>query len=98
MQWLDLVFLDHDYTALRDRAIDPSTIDVVAWNALHPGGRFVVVERDLESSQARAEIERFGFRFASEALFLRAGASPSDWSGGDPSAREKRVLLTFTKP
>jgi predicted methyltransferase len=98
VQWLDLVFLDHDYTALRDRAIDPSTIDVVAWNALHPAGRFVVVERELESSQARAEIERFGFRFASEALFLRPGASPSDWNGGDPSARDKRVLLTFTKP
>jgi predicted methyltransferase len=98
VQWLDLVFLDHEYTALRDRAIDPSTIDVVAWNALHAGGRFVVVERDRESSQARAEIERFGFRFASEALFLRAGASPSDWNRSDPSVGEKRVLLTFQKP
>jgi predicted methyltransferase len=104
VEWLDLVFLAHDYAALREHAVDTAAIDTVAWNALRTGGRFVVVERDLESEKTREEIERTGFRFASEARFLREGVSPSDWSewsesnGKDPSAKERRVLLTFTKP
>jgi predicted methyltransferase len=108
VQWLDLVFLEHDYAALHRHAVDTAAIDAVAWNALHPGGRFVVVEREIESAKTRDEIERIGFRFTSEALFLRQGVSPSDWSdedgnananaNGDPSAKDKRVLLTFTKP
>jgi predicted methyltransferase len=97
VQWLDLVFLDHDYAALRKDGIDPSAVDLVAWNALHPGGRFVVAEREGDSAATRAEIERHGFRFSSEARFLRDGVDPTDWSGGGRSG-QKSVLLTFTKP
>ncbi|MGO8995668.1 MAG: hypothetical protein ACLQVI_20345 [Polyangiaceae bacterium] len=97
VQWLDLVFLDHDYAGLRQSAIDPSAVDLVAWNALHPGGRFVVAEREADSAATRAEIERHGFRFSSEARFLHEGVDPTDWGGGGPSG-QKSVLLTFTKP
>ena len=103
VNWLDLVFLGHEYAPLGARGVDSSAVNAVAWNALRPGGRFVVVDRADVAGETRQAVESHGFRFAGEGEFLRSGASPTDWGdaearGGAAAAGEKRVFLTFTKP
>jgi predicted methyltransferase len=94
---LDLVFLAHDYDALRASAIVPAAAVARAWYALRDGGRLVVVEREAIAANTSSEIESHGFRKTSEGRFLGNGTDPCDWDVA-PSDTEKRVLLTFEKP
>ena len=91
---LDLVVLDVFYRDLPSLGADPRAVAAAAFDAVRPGGRFVVIDRappegnaraDLrtmhteESRNARYAIERAGFRFAGEGRFLRDRAAPTDW-------------------
>lgn len=95
---LDLIYLGMDYGALQASGVDARAVDAGAWNALRPGGRYVVIDRSPDGA-ARAEVEGFGFQFVGERRLLQGGPSPSDWR--DLPARppgEDPVLLTFARP
>ncbi len=91
---LDLVYLDYFYGDL-GQSIDRRELDASIFDALHPGGRFVVIDHTPEigasstdarvlhreeSRNARNEIERAGFRFVSKGRFLRYSTDSSDWN------------------
>ena len=97
VQWLDLVFLDHDYAGLRQSAIDPSAVDLVAWNAFAPRG---ALRRRRARSGQRGDPG--GDRTPRLPLLERspipARRRGSDRLGGGGPSGQKSVLLTFTKP
>jgi predicted methyltransferase len=91
---LDLVYLGFFYRDLPAVGADRRLLLAGAYDALRPGGRFVVIDRatpqqgarlDLravhveESRNARYEIERAGFHFVNEGRFLRGSTEPTDW-------------------
>jgi predicted methyltransferase len=86
--------------------------------ALKPGGRYVIVDhsgRDgtglnevktlhrIEEKVVRSEVEKAGFRLATEGSFLRNPADTRDWNASPKAAGEKRgtsdrFVLAFEKP
>ena len=95
---LDLIYLGMDYGALQASGVDARAVDAGAWNALRPGGRYVVIDRTPDEA-ARAEVEGFGFRFVGERRLFQGAPSPGDWR--DLPARppgQDPVLLTFARP
>jgi predicted methyltransferase len=108
-QDLDLVFVAYPYRELAAVAVREN-VDRAAFDALRPGGRYVVFDRApnvkreevYESRNARFEIERTGFVLLSEGRFFRASPVPSDWdglpAGATPLERRERFVLAFVRP
>jgi len=92
---IELVYLDLPYRSAEALGIDTSAMNHAAFNALVPGGTYVVVDFrprvkgpapiDLhalhteESTNVRRQVEAAGFRFVTEGRFLRNDPSPNEW-------------------
>ena len=100
----DRVYLGAEYSLLVALGVDRAAMNRAVYDALVPGGRYVVLDRVLppksleahreESGGARSEIESAGFRFQSEGRFLRSSNDARDWNAapGAQPAPNRRVV------
>ncbi len=107
---LDRVYVGVEYSVLVALGVDRAAMNRAAFDALAPGGRYVVLDRVLppapdaleahreESNGARREIESAGFAFESEGRFLRSSNDGRDWNaapGAVPGAKPRLVADWF---
>jgi predicted methyltransferase len=115
---LDAVFsvlIYHDTVWL---GTDRDKMNAAIFNALKPGGIYAIIDHSgrtgsgtsetqtfhrIEESALRAEVERAGFKFASDAQFLRNPADTRDWNDSPMAAQDRRgtsdrFVLKFVKP
>jgi len=110
-----MVLFYHDTVWL---GTDRARMNAAVFRALRPGGTYAIVDHSarpgsgvadvktlhrIEESVVREEVERAGFRFVSEASFLKNPADTRDWNASPSAAAERRgtsdrFVLRFTKP
>jgi predicted methyltransferase len=92
---LDLVYLSLPYRTAVRLGVDMKTADRAVFDALKPGGRFVLLDyrprmngpsrvnlhalHDEESTSVRRQVEAAGFHFVTEARFLRNDPKTDEW-------------------
>jgi predicted methyltransferase len=102
---LDLVVLFAGYHDLLWLDVDRARLNRAVFEALRPGGAFVVVDSSavpgagreaaydlhrVDEALVRREVEAAGFRLAGQAGFLRNPADTRDWSAAPNEAGERR--------
>jgi predicted methyltransferase len=93
---LDVVYLSLPYRSAEALGVDTSAMDRTAFDALKPGGTYVVLDyrprmngptrinlhtlHREESTNVQREVESAGFQFVREARFLHDDPNPNDWN------------------
>ena len=117
---LDLVVMNVIYHDIVNMPVDRARMNKIIFNALRPGGVYVVIDSSakdgsglsatqtlhrIDESVVKEEVQRAGFRLASEGSFLRNPDDPRDWNAS-PNAAAKlgkrgqsdRFALKFIRP
>jgi predicted methyltransferase len=115
---LDLVYLSLPYRTALGLGVDMKAANRAVFDALKPDGRFVLLDyrprmngpsrvnlhaaHEEESASVRRQVEAAGFRFITEARFLRNDPKPYKWDAilaPNPTTLEEqdRFLLVFAK-
>jgi len=102
---LDVVVMNAVYHDTVWMKVDRARMDRAVFEALRPGGVFVVVDSSaspgrgvadartlhrIDEQVVRAEVEAAGFRLAAEGGFLRNPADARDWNSSPRAAGERR--------
>lgn len=102
---LDLVVIYASYHDLVAMKVDRERMDRAVFEALRPGGAFVVVDHSarpgsgvedsptlhrIDEEQVKADVAAAGFRLAAEGSFLRNPDDARDWSTSPRAAGERR--------
>jgi predicted methyltransferase len=102
---LDLVVMNALYHDTVWMKTDRARMDRAVFEALRPGGAFVVIDSSarpgtgvadaqtlhrIDEQVVRDEVEAAGFRLAAEGSFLRSPADPRDWNSSPRAAAERR--------
>jgi predicted methyltransferase len=102
---LDLVVMNALYHDTVWMKTDRARMDGAVFEALRPGGAFVVIDSSarpgtgvadagtlhrIDEQVVRDEVEAAGFRLAAEGSFLRNPADPRDWNSSPRAAGERR--------
>jgi predicted methyltransferase len=102
---LDLVVMNAVYHDTVWMKADRARMDRAVFEALRPGGAFVVIDSSarpgagvadaqtlhrIDDRVVRDEVEAAGFRLAAEGSFLRNPADPRDWNSSPRAAGERR--------
>ena len=110
---LDLVTLMFNYHDLGWIGTDRAAMNRAIFNALKPGGYFVIADHAgrpgtgisesgslhrIEESFLRSEVEAAGFRLAAEGDFLRNPNDPRDQNTPNPPQPKDEFVLKFVKP
>ena len=110
---LDLVTLMFNYHDLGWIGTDRAAMDRAIFDALKPGGYFVIADHAgrpgtgisesgtlhrIEESFLRSEVEAAGFRLAAEGDFLRNPNDPRDQNTPNPPQPKDEFVLKFVKP
>jgi predicted methyltransferase len=112
---LDLVWTSQNYHDLHNpgRNIDIGAANKAVFNALKPGGIYVVLDHSskagvdfdaqlhrIDAQKVKNEVLAAGFEFVGESDVLRNPADPRDKGVFDPSIRRKtdQFILKFRKP
>ena len=110
---LDLVTLMFNYHDLGWIGTDRAAMNRAIFNALKPGGFYVVADHAgrpgtgisesgtlhrVEESFLRREVEAAGFRLAGEGDFLRNPNDPRDQNAPNPPQPKDEFVLKFVKP
>jgi len=110
---LDLVTLMFNYHDLGHLGVDRDSMNRAVFAALKPGGMFVIADHSgrvgtgisesgtlhrIEESFLQAEVEKAGFRLASEGFFLRNPMDPRDRNTPEPPQPKDEFVLKFVKP
>lgn len=114
----NLVYLSLPYRTALELGVDMKTANRAVFDALKPNGRFVLLDyrprmngpsrlnlhalHDEESASVRRQVEAAGFRFVTEARFLRNDPKADEWdavAAPNPTGLEEqdRFLLEFAK-
>jgi predicted methyltransferase len=96
VQGLDVVYLSLPHRSAEAFGVDTSAMNRTAFDALKPGGRYVVLDyrprmnaptrtnlhalHREESTNVQLEVEAAGFQFVREGRFLRNDPNPNDWN------------------
>ncbi|HEY4068216.1 MAG TPA: hypothetical protein VGM74_15055 [Burkholderiaceae bacterium] len=110
---LDLVTLMFNYHDLGHLGVDRAAMNRAIFQALKPGGLFVVADHAgrpgtgisesgslhrIEEAFLSSEVEAAGFRLADEGLFLRNPNDPRDQNTPNPPQPKDEFVLKFVKP
>jgi predicted methyltransferase len=110
---LDLVTLMFNYHDLGHLGVDRDAMNKAVFHALKPGGLYVIADHAgrpgtgisesgtlhrIDEDFLRHEVERAGFRFADEGMFLRNPADPRDKRTPEPPMAKDEFVLKFVKP
>jgi predicted methyltransferase len=110
---LDLVTLMFNYHDLGHLGVDRAAMNRAIFQALKPGGLFVVADHAgrpgtgisesgtlhrIEEAFLRSEVEAAGFRLADEGMFLRNPSDPRDQNTPSPPQPKDEFVLKFVKP
>jgi predicted methyltransferase len=110
---LDLVTLMFNYHDLGHLGIDRASLNRKVFEALKPGGIYVVADHSgrpgtgvsesgtlhrIEEAFLRKEVEAAGFRLAGEGVFLRNPGDPRDRETPDPPQPKDEFVLKFVRP
>ncbi len=112
---LDLVWTSQNYHDLHNpgRNIDINAANKAVFNALKPGGLYVVLDHSskagvdfdaqlhrIDANKVKSEVLAAGFEFVGESNVLRNPADPRDKGVFDPSIRRKtdQFIYKFRKP
>ena len=110
---LDLVTLMFNYHDLGHMGVDRAAMNRAVFNALRPGGAFVVADHAgrpgtgiseggtlhrVEEAFVRQELEAAGFRLAGSADFLRNPADPRERIVPEGGQPKDEFVLRFVRP
>ena len=110
---LDLVTMLYEYHDTPAMGIDRSKMNRNIFDAIKPGGHFVVVDHAakagtdasvgktlhrIDEALVRREVEAAGFRFATSADFLRNPEDPREATSSRATFRVDAFALKFVKP
>lgn len=110
---LDLVTLMFNYHDLGHMGTDRARMNVAVFNALKPGGTYVIADHAgrpgtgiseagtlhrVEEDFVRKEVEAAGFRLVANGDFLRNPADPRDKNTPEPAQPKDEFVLKFVKP
>ena len=110
---LDLVTMLYEYHDTPAAGIDRAKMNRRIFEALKPGGNFVVVDHAaragadasvgktlhrIDEALVRREVEAAGFKFAAAADFLRNPDDPRDATSSRSPIRVDAFVLKFVKP
>jgi predicted methyltransferase len=115
---LDMVVVNLVYHDLVWLGVDRDAMNRAVFAALKPGGKYAIIDHSarpgtgvadvkrlhrIDEAFVKREIERAGFRLASEDSFLRNPSDPRDWNDSPQFAGERRGMsdrfaLLFVKP
>lgn len=110
---LDLATLMFNYHDLGYMGVDRAAMNKAVFNALKPGGIYVVADHSgrrgtgiseagtlhrIEEAFLRAEVEAAGFKLAASGNFLRNPADPRDRNTPEPAQPKDEFVLKFVKP
>ncbi len=102
---LDLVVLNAIYHDLVWTGVDRARTNRAVYEALRPGGAFVVIDSSarpgsgaadakslhrIDEALVKQEVEAAGFRLAAESDFLRNPADTRDWNASPGAAGARR--------
>ncbi len=112
---LDLVWTSQNYHDMHNpgRNLDINAANKAVFNALKPGGTYVVLDHTaaegvafnaqlhrIDPAMVKSEVLAAGFEFVGESNVLRNPADPKDKTVFDPSIRHKtdQFMMKFRKP
>jgi predicted methyltransferase len=110
---LDLVTLMFNYHDLGHLGVDRARMNRAVFEALAPGGLYVVADHAgrsgtgisesgtlhrVEEAFVQREIEAAGFRLAARGDFLRNPADPRDRNTPEPPMPKDQFVMKFVKP
>jgi predicted methyltransferase len=110
---VDLVTLMFNYHDLGFMGVDRSAMNKAVFNALKPGGLYVIADHSgragtgisesgtlhrVEETFLRQEVEAAGFKLAASGDFLRNPNDPRDRNTPDPPQPKDEFVLKFVKP
>ena len=110
---LDLVTFMFNYHDLGHMGVDRARLNRAVFEALKPGGRYVIADHSgrpgtaitesgtlhrIEEAFLRKEVESAGFRLAEAGDFLRNPSDPRDRETPEPAQPKDEFVLKFVKP
>lgn len=110
---LDLVTLMFNYHDFGHMGVDRAAVNRAVFAALKPGGMYVIADHSgrpgtgisesgtlhrVEEAFLRAEVERAGFKLATEGNFMRNPSDPRDRNTPEPPQPKDEFVLKFVKP
>ena len=110
---LDIVTLMFNYHDLGHMGVDRSKMNVAVFQALKPGGRYVIADHSgrpgtgiseagtlhrIEEAFLQKEVEAAGFKLVERGDFLRNPSDPRDKNTPEPAQPKDEFVLKFIKP